>query len=150
MAKFSIVGEFKILQKLPSLNEVVAANRSGYHAGASLKKKLERDIMSYIEAAIYADKTLSASTIECPVCIYCRWHESTMRRDADNIESAVKFILDAMQKLRILKGDGRKYVPQVFHKIVDDDRDFVEVLLLRDLENGDKVKNKNKKTNTLQ
>ena len=128
MAKFSIVGEFKILQKLPSLNEVVAANRSGYHAGASLKKKLERDISSYITAAVYADKTLSP--VNFPISVYCRWHESTMRRDTDNIESSVKFILDAMQKCGIVKGDGRRYVRQVYHKIVDDMSDFVEVLLL--------------------
>lgn len=145
MKRFSIVGEFKILRKLPSLNDVVSANRSGYHVGASQKKKLEQDISAFIEAAVYSEKKLAP--IDIPISVYCRWHESTKRRDADNVESSVKFILDAMQKCGIIKGDGRKYVQQVYHKIVEGNDDYVEVILLKEHDNvenhqnGDKINN---------
>ena len=59
--------------------------------------------------------------------IYIEWHEATKRRDADNIQSSTKFVLDAMVENGILQNDNRRHVRQVYHKIVDDERDFVVV-----------------------
>ena len=53
--------------------------------------------------------------------------EKTKRRDVDNIQSAQKFILDALQHFSIIKNDSRKYVKQIHHTVIDDERDFVIV-----------------------
>ena len=38
------------------------------------------------------------------------WYESTKRRDKDNVCFAKKFILDALQRARITKGDDNRYL----------------------------------------
>lgn len=58
------------------------------------------------------------------------WHERTKKRDADNIASAKKFILDALVKMRVLEDDSRKFVKGFSDVIVDDKEDFVKVELI--------------------
>jgi Holliday junction resolvase RusA-like endonuclease len=58
------------------------------------------------------------------------WHERTKKRDADNIASAKKFILDALVNMRVLEDDSRKYVKGFYDVIVDDKTDFVKVELI--------------------
>jgi Holliday junction resolvase RusA-like endonuclease len=58
------------------------------------------------------------------------WHEKTKRRDADNIASAKKFILDALVKNGVLVDDSRKYVVGFHDAIIDDTEDFVRVELI--------------------
>ena len=117
---------FVIKRKLPSLNEVIDANRENKYVGAKLKRELQEEIGWYIVSAVMRGD-LAPRNERCTVSI--RWHESTMRRDVDNIQSAQKFILDAMVKQGILKNDSRKYVSQVYHQIVDDEEDYVEVFV---------------------
>jgi Holliday junction resolvase RusA-like endonuclease len=58
------------------------------------------------------------------------WHEKTQRRDADNIASAKKYILDALVKCGVLEDDSRKYVKGFYDTIIDDKEDFVIVELI--------------------
>lgn len=58
------------------------------------------------------------------------WHERTKKRDADNIASAKKFILDALVKNGVLEDDSRKYVKGFYDTIIDDKEDFVIVELV--------------------
>lgn len=58
------------------------------------------------------------------------WHEKTKRRDADNIASAKKFILDALVKKGVLTDDSRKYVKGFSDQIIDDKEDYVLVELV--------------------
>lgn len=58
------------------------------------------------------------------------WHERTKRRDADNIASAKKYILDALVKNGVLADDSRKYVKGFYDTIIDDKEDFVIVELI--------------------
>lgn len=58
------------------------------------------------------------------------WHERTKKRDADNIASAKKFVLDALVKSGVLEDDSRKYVKGFYDNIVDDKEDFVIVELV--------------------
>jgi Holliday junction resolvase RusA-like endonuclease len=110
--------------QLPSLNQYQNACRSHWSKGAEFKKRIEEfiewDIVSALE-----EKTLRR--VEKPCEIFIEWHEKTKRRDVDNIQSAQKFILDALQHHRIIKNDSRKYVKQIHHTIIDDKRDFVIV-----------------------
>lgn len=117
--------KFEIHQKLPSLNEVINVNRSNYYQGNSLKKQIQKDICQWIQLSLLKGEIKPVS--QCIVDI--KWHEKTRKRDADNIQSSTKFILDAMVDMGIIKDDSRRYVPQVYHEIIDDDEDFVEVFL---------------------
>lgn len=115
---------FVIDVKLPSLNEVIAKNRTNRYAGAKYKKNIEEVIGWAIRQALMT-KTLHAVTAPCIIEI--EWHEATKRRDVDNIQSSQKFILDAMVENRIIQNDSRKYVKQIYHQIIDDDNDYVVV-----------------------
>lgn len=117
---------FKIEQRLPSMNELIAANRQNRYKGAKMKRETEEVIGQYIRIARLRGTIKPVSE---PVEVHIEWHEKTKKRDADNIQSAQKFILDALQKQGILINDNRRYVKQIYHKIVDDTADFVEVTL---------------------
>lgn len=123
---------FKIEQRLPSMNELIAANRQNRYKGAKMKRETEEVIGQYIRIARLRGTIKPVSE---PVEVYIEWHEKTKKRDADNVQSAQKFILDALQKQGILINDNRRYVKQIYHKIVDDTEDFVEVTLKEVIEN---------------
>ena len=127
MSESELLGKFVIDRQLPSLNVVIDANRSSCHKGAKMKRDIDNSIGWFIVDAV-GRKTLSPITVPCEVVV--RYHEATMRRDADNIISANKFILDALQKQKILPNDNRRWVKQIHPIIVDDDRNFVEVFLI--------------------
>ncbi|MBQ8766584.1 MAG: hypothetical protein IJZ16_07250 [Clostridia bacterium] len=116
--------EFIIKEKLPSLNDVIAKNRSNRYEGAKFKKGIETYIGWAIREAVFV-KTLKPITNPCVIEV--DWHEATKRRDVDNIHSSVKFILDALVKNGILINDSRRYVKQIYHKVIDDDVNFVVV-----------------------
>lgn len=118
---------FKIKQKLPSLNEWVAANRSNKYLGAKFKNEVEEVIGWSIRQAL-TSKTLYKPT--GAVMVRFEWHEKTKRRDADNIASAKKFILDALVKTDVLVDDSRKYVKGFYDVIIDDKEDYVLIELI--------------------
>ena len=116
-----------IKAQLPSLNEYTRACRSHWSKGAEFKSSVESLIGRSIRSAINTGQ-LRPIEKSCEVHIY--WHESTKRRDVDNIQSAQKFILDALQHFKIIKNDSRKYVRQIHHTVIDDTRDYVIVILI--------------------
>lgn len=121
------INTFTIKRKLPSLNDVISKNRSNKYVGAKFKSDIEESIGWDIKQAL----TIGSLKPVNGVCeIFIIWHESTKRRDVDNIQSAQKFILDALQQCGIIKNDSRKYVKQIHHEVVDDAKDFVVVNLL--------------------
>ena len=115
---------FIIEERLPSLNETIDKNRTNRYAGAKFKKSIEDMIGWSIKEALLK-KTLTPVIKPCVIEI--DWHEATKRRDADNIQSSLKFILDAMVKNNILQNDSRRYVRQIYHNIIDDEIDYVVV-----------------------
>lgn len=119
-----LVGQFTIQQKLPSLNEVIQANRRNAFVGARLKSDLQNQIGMYI---LVARNKEQIKAIDEPIEILIEWHERTLKRDVDNITSATKFILDSMQDMGIIPNDNRRYVKQVYSKVIDDKEDFVVV-----------------------
>ena len=92
---------FEIPFKLPSLNDYIKACRTNAYAGAEMKKKIESDITPFLARLPVYYK---------PVYLTFNWIENTMKRDADNIAFAKKFILDALVKAGKLKDDSRRYV----------------------------------------
>lgn len=117
--------KFIIEQKLPSLNEVISANRNNKFGGAKLKRDTEDDIRKYIQIAQLKGDLRPIDCCEVSI----KWHERTRKRDADNIQSSQKFILDSLVSMGILKNDNRNHVRQIHHEIIDDDKDYVEVEL---------------------
>ena len=115
---------FLIDAQLPSLNEYTRACRSHWSKGAEFKKSVESLIGYSINAAV---RKGTLHPVDKPVEIYIYWHERTRRRDCDNIQSAQKFILDALQSYKIIKNDSRRYVRQIRHEVIDDKKDFVIV-----------------------
>lgn len=118
---------FIIPQKLPSLNDYICKCRSSKYEGSRYKNQVEYGIKGAILAAQAKGELKPTSK---PIFIFFHWHEKTKRRDADNIASAKKFILDAMQKMGIIPNDNRKFVKGFFDTIVDDKEDYVEVELV--------------------
>lgn len=118
---------FEIDAQLPSLNEYVYASRSHWSKGAEFKKSIESLIGISIRQAI---RNNTLAPIKNPCYIKIRWYEKTMRRDVDNIQSAQKFILDALQHYGILKNDSRRYVTQIYHEVLDDTKDHVIVRII--------------------
>ena len=113
---------FTIDSKLPTLNEYTLACRTNRYKGAEFKRNVEQIIGWYILMA-------KLPKIAHPVIVHFEWHEKTKRRDADNIASAKKFILDALVKHGVLQDDSRKYVVGFTDTIIDDKRDFVVVTI---------------------
>ena len=94
--------KIEIKTRLPGLNDYISAINHNRYAGNKLKRDTEAEIMSFLYGVQPVEKY--------PLHIEFVWYERTKRRDLDNVASAKKFILDALQKAKIIKGDGQKYV----------------------------------------
>lgn len=92
--------KFTIPLRLPGLNEYVNACRGNAYSGANVKKQVETAIF-YVLA-----QQLPGLRIHKPVHVDFLWVEQNKRRDKDNIAFGKKFILDALQKAKVLSGDG--------------------------------------------
>lgn len=101
MQKFTVYG------RLPSLNNMISADRSNKHVGAKLKRESLEAVMWYIRAA-------GLKRIDKPVVIHYRFYEENRLRDVGNIiAGADKVIEDALVKCRILHNDGQSWVRQI-------------------------------------
>lgn len=98
---------FVINHKLPSLNDYIDVCRRNKYQAAQFKKDVDELIGWAIRQAL-ASGTLKPT--EKPCKIIFTWIEENERRDCDNIASAKKYILDAMQKQEIIPNDNQKYI----------------------------------------
>lgn len=115
---------FRLDGKLPSMNEVIEENRKGPYKGAAMKRAVQDQIVWGIKP--YLMKKL-LHPVKGAAIIHIFWYEEDMRRDVDNIQSAQKFILDALVETGILKNDSRRYVRQIYHEIHTADQAHVVV-----------------------
>lgn len=92
------------------MNDYVNACRSHWSKGAKFKQETENLIIWSIKAA--QSKKL-CRPVTTPVKITFFWYEYGLARDIDNIYSAKKYILDAMQTAGIIENDDRKHVVDV-------------------------------------
>lgn len=118
---------FIVYDKLPSLNEYINACRINPFVGANFKKKVEKIVSKYIN--IYLEKGI-LKIIDEPIMVFFIWSERTKRRDCDNIASAKKYILDAMQSCNIISNDNRKVVKGFRDSFIDGDEDYVIVEII--------------------
>ena len=104
---------FIITGRLPGYNELKARC---WQESARCKAEAMREVqIAAMAARIRPVRGLVTVTISC--------YEPNARRDVDNVTSgAGKVILDALQEIGVLQGDGRKYIAQVIYPAVEIDR----------------------------
>lgn len=115
--------QFIIPFRLPGLNQVNAANRTNPHAGARMKREVDESICLFIKSA-------HIRPVQYPCIVHMTFCEAG-RRDADNVESAKKFILDALVKSGIIADDNPKHVvasPSFTRYVKGDSRVIVTII----------------------
>lgn len=93
----------------PSMNDVIAANRSGYGVGNRLKRRLTELVATRCREVMAETGWVAPLG---PVEVSFTWHEVWRGRDVDNVMSAQKFVLDGMVEAGMLRGDSQRYVPR--------------------------------------
>jgi Holliday junction resolvase RusA-like endonuclease len=111
---------FTVDWKLPGMNEYTKANRSGPHVGASMKKQAE-------EVIFYAIRQAKIQPVSGPVVLNYIWTEPGLKRDADNIAVAQKFVQDALVSAGILQDDSLKNIVGFNHAFWDGKKHSVHV-----------------------
>lgn len=117
--------KFIIEGRLDGLNELIGANRKGWQAGASIKKRNQRKV---VEALLEQLPNYSTSN---PIKLEIKWYEKNARRDVDNVFSAVKYILDGLVEYGTIPNDNQKYVKGISNELFLDKNDpRIEVEIL--------------------
>ena len=103
--------QLRIPGRLPGLNDLICHNRSHWAEGARLKRETDMKIRTSIRCQVpWRLPGKSGALIQEPVHIHFEWHEGNRRRDLDNIYSAKKYVLDALQEAGVIMNDSQKYV----------------------------------------
>lgn len=102
------VQTLRIKERLDGLNDIIAANRKHWSAGAKIKEVNDAIVL-------WAIKESKLRKVGGPARFFFEWIEPNAKRDPDNIISAKKFIFDALQHKanQIIKGDGMKQVLEI-------------------------------------
>lgn len=90
---------------LASMNEYSYKQRSHWSAGNQMKRK--ETYVCYMHVLQAMKEGVSFPT---PCRLRFTWIVPNKKKDADNIASAKKFILDGMQKATLLKNDNLNHV----------------------------------------
>ena len=106
--------------RLPGINEIVRENRTNRYAGA----KQKRDVQARIA---HTWRFLRGVRFEKRVLVRVRFYEEDNRRDDDNVFGGLKFILDTLQKMGVIKNDGPKCVHVLPERFTDRDNPRIEV-----------------------
>lgn len=119
---------FIIPGRLDGLNEYTNANRNNPYAGAQMKKRNQKAVLTAL-------LSVKREVFNEPVYLRFCWVEPNKRRDKDNICSAKKYILDALVQAEIIKGDGWKYIAGFSDRFaVDKDNPHIEVEIITESE----------------
>lgn len=104
-----VAGSFKILSKLPTLNEYIEAERTNRFMASALKKKYTKLCAGY---ALQMPKLPDAL-----YDLHIHWQVDNNRHDSDNIYYACKYLIDGVVSAGKLRGDGRKFIRNIHHTI---------------------------------
>ena len=111
---------FRVAYKFPGMNEYTNLNRIHWTKGREAKKAAEEAVLWAIrEAKAYG----RIQEIKPPYWILFEWHEATAKRDPDNIASAKKYVLDAMQKGGMIEKDSQRFIAGFHDIFVQDSMD---------------------------
>lgn len=116
---------FTIKGRLPSRNEAERAARTHWAVGAKLKKEATEAVMW--EAISQHIKPESGC-----VTVEVTFYEKDYRRDEDNVQSGIKYILDGLVQANILPNDTRRLVRLNIRPVeVDKANPHIEVAIYR-------------------
>jgi hypothetical protein len=87
----------------PTLNEMVAVNRSSRYLGANQKEEWTN---------LCATESIGAPIFAGQVWMAFTWYVRNWSRDPDNIAAAAKFILDGLEQQGIIRNDNLTVVQQ--------------------------------------
>lgn len=99
-----------IQSQLPTLNEYIEKERGTWAAAASIKKKGTANVQVEVMSQ-------NRQCIDGMVDVELYWITPDNRQDPDNVFFATKYILDGIVKAGVLKGDGRKNIRHISHRI---------------------------------
>ena len=99
--------------RMPSLNDYISAERANRYTAAAMKKRET----ARVRAAAMQQR---APRFERRVTVRTTFYEPDMRRDADNVGFARKFVLDGLVAAGVIKDDSRKYVEQCPDRVLTD------------------------------
>lgn len=117
---------FTIPGRLSGLNEHDTKSRSHAQAGGRHKKEQQ----SLVEYSIMAAGAPRVPASWYPLRVTFRWYEANRMRDPDNIAFAKKYILDAMQTMRTIEGDGWRHIAQLEDEFyIDPKNPRIEVIV---------------------
>ena len=111
---------FRVAYKFPGLNEYTNMNRIHWTKGREMKRAAEEAVMWAVKEARAHGRIRD---VEPPYWILFEWHEASHKRDPDNIASAKKYVLDAMQKAGVIRGDSQRYICGLHDVFVSDSMD---------------------------
>ena len=116
---------FTIDEQLPSLNDYINTLKSpkGQRVGAGFKKRIDDLCISYI----LPHKWQLLKITSKPILLHFQWHEKSKRRDLDNVYSAKKYILDAMQKCGVIDNDNYAHIKGLYDGVTYGKRSYVEI-----------------------
>ena len=98
-----MIQDFTIPGRLDGLNEYIDACRTNPRAGGRCKRENQ-------DRVCWAIRQARLKPVSGCVGLSIHWIEPNARRDKDNVRSAVKYILDALVEMGIIKNDGWKDV----------------------------------------
>ena len=96
--------------ELPALNEIIDACKAHYRKYNSMKKGHEGVIKWQLKG-----KARGFVTIEEKVDVNIVWYTKDEKKDPDNVHAGIKFILDSLVDMQIIKNDSRKYIGGIHH-----------------------------------
>lgn len=114
--------------RLDGLNEVIKEARTHWSKGADHKKAQQE----LVEWAILDAKKKGLKPVTGPFRLKLHFAEPNTARDPDNIVSAKKFILDALQTMKIIPNDNQKYVMGFEESWAEEDPNGVQITLIED------------------
>lgn len=108
---------FYIMERMPSLNDLIHETRRSRYSGAKMKKHYTelaaREIMEQMEGW----------KAERHVLAKVDFYESGKKRDEDNVISGLKYIMDGLVMAGVLKNDSPRYVHVIPEVHYDGDTD---------------------------
>lgn len=109
--------------RLPGMNEIIATAKKHPKAYSREKKQ-------YTDIIAWECKNQKIFPFTRKIDIKIKWHCKDRRRDKDNISAGQKYILDGLQKARVIKNDSWEYINSIKHEFfIDKDRERIEIIL---------------------
>ena len=113
-------GVITVPGSLPSMNEIIAASKKHWAQYSNMKKE-------NTEAVAWVAK---GQELHRRVIVECTWYCGNKRKDPDNVQAGVKFVLDGLVEAGVLENDGWQQVAGIVHRFeIDRDNPRVEIHL---------------------